>query len=79
MEILEETFASCRKDKELYILQIEHYWKLMPHLVMPNFQPTIMAFLTRSTFATKANKARKVGEEMENNSRRTTTEIGKGT
>jgi hypothetical protein len=51
----------------------------MPHLVMPNFQPTTMAFSTTSTFATQTNKAREVGEEMEINFHRATTKIGIGT
>jgi hypothetical protein len=51
----------------------------MPHLVMPNFQPTTMAFSTTSTFATQTKKAREVGEEMEINFHRATTKIGIGT
>jgi hypothetical protein len=39
----------------------------MPHLVMPNFQPTAVAFPTRSTSATQTSEAREVGEEMEIN------------
>jgi hypothetical protein len=38
-----------------------------------------VAFLTRSTFATQANKTRKVGEEMEINSQGIATKIGIGT
>jgi hypothetical protein len=37
----------------------------MPYLVMPNFQPTTMAFPIGSTFATQASEAWEVGEEME--------------
>jgi hypothetical protein len=62
-EILQETFASCQKDEKLYIFRIEHYRKLMPHLLMPHFQPTTMAFPN-----TRASEAREVGEEMEINS-----------
>jgi hypothetical protein len=51
----------------------------MPHLVMPDFQPTTAAFLTRSTFATQANKAQEVGEVMEINSRIIAIKIGIGT
>jgi len=75
-KILEETFASHGKYEKLYFLQIEHYQKLMPHLAMPNFQPTTMAFLTISTFATQANKAQEVCKEMEINSHRATIKIG---
>jgi hypothetical protein len=64
-KILEETFASHQKDEEFYIFQIKHYWKLMPHLVMPNFQPITMAFMIGSTLATQASEAREVGKEME--------------
>ncbi len=62
---MEETFASHQKDEEFYILRIEHYWKLMPHLVMPNFQPVTVAFTIGSTSTTQANEAREVGEEIE--------------
>jgi hypothetical protein len=50
----------------------------MPHLVMLDFQPTTVAFFTRSTFGAQANKAQEVGEEMEINSHRIATEIGIG-
>jgi hypothetical protein len=51
----------------------------MPHLVMLDFQPTTVAFFTRSTFGAQANKAQEVGEEMEINSPKIATEIGIGT
>lgn len=38
---------------------------MMPHLVMPNFQPMTVALPTRSTSATQASEAREVGEKME--------------
>ncbi len=69
VEILEETFASRRKDEKLYILWIKHYQKLMPHLIMLDFQLAIMAFPTGSTLATQASEAREVSKEMEVNSR----------
>ncbi len=75
MEILEETFASRQKDEELYILQIEHHWKLMPHLVMPNFQPVTMAFATGSTSTTRTSEAQEVGEEIEIDSCRVDTNV----
>lgn len=37
----------------------------MPHLVMLDFQPLTMTFLTESTLATQASEAREMGEEME--------------
>jgi len=78
VEILEENFASHKKYEEFYILQIKHCQKLMPHLVMPNFQPMTMAFSTTSTFATRANKAQKVSKKMKINSHRVATKIGIG-
>jgi hypothetical protein len=71
-------FCKPRKDEEFYILQIKHYQKLMPHLVMPDFQLAIVAFPTRSTFATQINEAWEVGEEMEIDSRGVVNEVGIG-
>jgi hypothetical protein len=48
----------------------------MPHLIIIDFQPATMAFLTRSTLATQASKAREVGEEMEINYRIVDIDIG---
>jgi hypothetical protein len=61
-------FCKPQKDEELYILHIKHYQKLMPHLVMLDFQQTIVAFPTKSTFATQTSEVWEVGEEMEINS-----------
>jgi len=58
-------FCKPQKDEELYILHIKHYQKSMPHLVIPNFQLTIVAFPTRPTFVAQINEAWEVGEEME--------------
>jgi hypothetical protein len=58
-------FCKPQKDEELSILHIEHYQKSMPHLVMPDFQQTIVAFPTKSTFATQTSEVWEVGEEME--------------
>lgn len=48
----------------------------MPHLVIPNFQLTIVAFPTRPTFVAQINEAWEVGEEMEIDSWRTMNEVG---
>jgi hypothetical protein len=56
-KILEEVFVNYQKDEKLYnILQIKHYKKMMPQLVMPNFQLATMAFPTKSTSTTQASE-----------------------
>jgi hypothetical protein len=37
-EIIQEAFKSYRKDEELYLLHIETYRHMMPHLVMLPFE-----------------------------------------
>ncbi len=73
---LGETFTSCWEDEELYILWIEHYWKLMLHLVMLDFQLMIMTFPIESTSATQASKAWEGGEELEIDFCRSITNVG---
>jgi hypothetical protein len=48
----------------------------MPHLVIPNFQLTIVAFPTRPTFVAQISEAWEVGEEMEIDSWKTMNEVG---
>jgi hypothetical protein len=48
----------------------------MPHLIILHFQPTTMAFLTKSTLATQISKTLEIGEEMEINSRKVDIDVG---
>ncbi len=49
---------------------------MMPHLVMPNFQPTTMALPTRSTSPTQASEVREIGKEMEIDFHKVVTNVG---